>query len=117
MARYARNWTREQLADETGLTVDQIDAIENGEANPGRVLDALGLVDMQLLTTEELAAFSMLVHPKLMQLDPDHRTVVLAQLLDTIAHAAAGIAALPRVGQVTVVHGDVIQPDIEQQFG
>lgn len=106
LARYVRKWTREQLAEESGITVEQINAIENGEASPEPVLEALQLIYQERLTTEPLAAFSVVIQPILAKIPEDQLPLVMAVVLDAIGRAAAGIE-LTKAPNLNVIASDI----------
>ena len=80
-------------------------------------MDALQLTALTVLTTEQIANFAKLVHPILMNLPEEKSTTVLAQILEVIGRAVAGDEIPPRVGNVTVVAGDVFYPDTAEKIG
>lgn len=82
MARYARSWSREQLAEMCGLTVDDIDAIENGASDVGRtrVLEILELDEMYVLPPQGATEFLEMAVPLMMRLDDDRLQLALAEM-------------------------------------
>lgn len=110
-ARYARSWTRERLAAESGLTVDVIDAIENGETDPTRALSALRLVDLHLLLPELQASFMVTLQHIFAEIPQEKLPAVLGSILELAGNAVAGNFPTPRVSHITFVAGDMITPD------
>lgn len=105
LARYAREWTRDRLAEESGLTVDEVNAIENGEADPTPVLPALQLTEVRMLVSELSANFLRVLQSAAARVPEDQVPLVLAAVLDVVGRAAAGIDPPPTVGQFNLVHG------------
>ncbi len=114
MARYNRHWTRERLADEAGVTVAQVNKIENGEADPTPVLKALQLVEVTMLVSDLEANFLRILQSTAQEISKEKLPVVLAAVLDVVGRAAAGIDPRPTVGQLNYVSGVA---DIDQQIG
>lgn len=114
LARYARDWTRERLAEETGLTVGDIDAIENGEADPTPALAALQLVEVKMLVTELSANFLRVLQSAAAQVPANKIPLVQAAVLDVVGRAVAGVDPVPTVGQFNVISGLI---DIDNDVG
>ena len=114
MARYNRHWTRERLADEAGVTVAQVNKIENGEADPTPVLKALQLVEVTMLVSDLEANFLRILQSTAQDISKEKLPVVLASVLDVVGRAAAGIDPKPTVGQLNYVSGVA---DIDQRIG
>lgn len=115
MARYSRQWTRERLADEAGITVAKVNDIENGEADPTPpVLKALQLVEVKMLVSDLGANFLRILQSTAQEIPKEKMPVVLAAVLDVVGRAAACIDPTPTVGQLNVVAG---RADIDQQIG
>lgn len=105
LARYRRDWTRERLAEETGLSVKEINAIENGEADPTPVLAALQLVEVTMLVTDLAANFLRVLQNAAAKVPEDRVPLVQAAVLDVVGRAVAGIDPTPTVGQFNLIHG------------
>lgn len=88
MARYAREWSREHLAEETGLSVEQIDAIENGFADPTPVLAALRLDHIELLLPAIGVNFLKTVVPIAQRIESGKLPLALAAVTDILGRAA-----------------------------
>ena len=114
MARYNRQWTRERLADEAGVTVAQVNEIENGDADPTPVLKALQLVEVTMLVSDLEANFLRILQSTAQEIPKEKLPVVLASVLDVVGRAAAGIDPKPTVGQLNYVSGVA---DIDQRIG
>jgi transcriptional regulator with XRE-family HTH domain len=82
MARLVKEWSREHLAELCGLTVEGIDAIENGTSDEGRarVLRAMGLDEVYLLTPQAATEFLEMATPLMMRLDEDLLQLALAEM-------------------------------------
>jgi len=82
MARYARAWSREHLADAAGMTVEDVDALENGLSDEGRAraLSALALDEVYLLVPQAATEFLGVATPLMMRLDEDLLQLALAEM-------------------------------------
>lgn len=106
-ARLARGWSRQRLAEESGLTVDAVSAIESGrDGDPAPAIDALELQELRLLLPDLTANFLRTIQPVVARIDETQLPVTLAAVLDIVGRAAAGMAPDPDIQQVNVVSGD-----------
>lgn len=90
-ARQARGWTRRQLAEEAGITITQVDAIEAGHADPAPAIAALQLEVVTLLLPRITAGFVRTVGPVIEMIPPERLPIALAAVLDGLGRAAAGM--------------------------
>lgn len=107
-ARLRRGWSRQRLAEESGLTPDLVAAIESGDAHisPAPLVAALQLVEVHTLLPEMAAHFLRTIQPVMDQIPEDQLPLALAAILDVAGRAAAGMEPVPSVGQVNIVAGD-----------
>ena len=106
-ARLARGWSRQRLAEESGLTVAAVSALESGMGGDHEpVINALELQEVHLLLPNITANFLRTVQPVMDKIDDDRLPVALAAILDVAARAAAGIDPAPDIRQVNLVAGD-----------
>ncbi len=106
-ARLARGWSRQRLAEESGLTVAAISALESGMGGDhDQVIEALELQEVNVLLPDMLANFLRTMQPVIAKIDDDHLPVVLAAIMDVAGRAAAGIEPVSEVRQVNLVAGD-----------
>ena len=110
-ARLAREWSREDLAEETGLPLSDIIAIETGRAEPTPVLDALELIQLNLILPEVSARFLQAILSEIRKVEPERLLILLAEILDAIGQERAGNPNQRR--QINVVHGDSV--NVEQR--
>lgn len=107
-ARLARGWSRQRLAEESGLTVAAISALESGMGGEdhGAVIEALELQEVNVLLPDMLVNFMRTMQPVIAKIDDDQLPIVLAAILDIAGRAAAGVDPIPDVRQVNLVAGD-----------
>ncbi|MFV8232391.1 helix-turn-helix domain-containing protein [Mycolicibacterium fortuitum] len=106
-ARLARGWSRQRLAEESGLTVAAVSALESGMGGDHEpALDALELQEVHLLLPDMTAHFVRTIQPVLAKIDEAQLPVVLAAILDIVGRTAAGIDPVPDIQQVNLVTGD-----------
>lgn len=106
-ARLARGWSRQRLAEESGLTVAAISEIESGgDSDPAPAVEALELQELRLLLPDLTANFLRTIQPVVAKIDEDQLPVTLAAVLDVVGRAAAGMDPAPDIQQVNVVSGD-----------
>ena len=88
-ARLEREWSRQKVAEESGLTVEDIEALENRHPDYGRaeVLAALQLDEVYLLTPPVATAFLDIAEPLTKRIDKDQLQMVLAEMLVVLGRA------------------------------
>ncbi|WP_353107923.1 hypothetical protein [Gordonia sp. (in: high G+C Gram-positive bacteria)] len=89
--RLARDWSIRRLADEAGVTEDQVKAAERGDAEHHvEILAALQIEVVTVLTPYEVAAFIRAVAPYTARIDRDTLPLALAEVMSVLARAATG---------------------------
>jgi transcriptional regulator with XRE-family HTH domain len=101
-ARLARGWSRQHLAEESGVTIEQVDAIENGRGDPEPAIAALQLEVVTVLLPRITAGFIRAAGPVIDMIPPERLPLALAAVLEDLARAAAGIEEEP-VQQVNLI--------------
>ena len=106
-ARLARGWSRQRLAEESGLTAAAISALESGMGGDHEpVVEALGLQEVHVLLPDITANFLRTIQPVMDKIDDERLPVALAAILDVAARAAAGLDPAPDIRQVNLVTGE-----------
>lgn len=112
--RLERSWSRDRLAEESGLATSDIEAAERfgSTQHLGQIVNALGAEAMTLLLPGATADYIRTVRPIAAQIPPDKLPIALAECLRILARAAAGVDnSDANVRQYNVVSGDA---DIHQ---
>jgi transcriptional regulator with XRE-family HTH domain len=111
--RLGRGWARERLAEESGLTVADVDEAERGDFdNVAAILTALEAEPLTLVLPQSMADYLRTVRPIADRVPAEQLPIALAECLGILARAAAGVEASATVRQYNVVTGGEV--DIDQ---
>lgn len=88
-ARYRLGWSQQRLADESGTTVANVDAVESGGGGDLAPI-ARALLLRPLLVDPRLGSLLDLLRPVLAQVQDDAMPIVYGELLAVAGRAARG---------------------------